>query len=311
MRTKLVTSYYAYHQGPPIWGQMSRERWYKYSIACLCKMGTEVVCYTDEGDLGYNQLLEVKQKFNLDNLVIKIYRMLDNPYQARVYNVRMKFPEVYNDPNIYHQYFRSPQMYWIKYLFLEKEYEPNIYLYWIDGGLSHTGMFPPKCTTYSEEADYSTYYANSITGYSENEYKLYCFDKAFTVESINRINEFAEDKIIHLYRQHTTDNDNSLFNNKINTDIEYEGLYPVGGFFGGNSINMLNYISAFKNTVERVLASEDFICGDQEIMAYLNAYNRSWFKNWRFETFCHEGWGPEVFKDGAIPFYDFFYKELQ
>jgi hypothetical protein len=73
-------------------------------------MGTEVVCYTDEGDLGFNQLLEVKQKFNLDNLVIKIYKMLDNPYQARVYNVRMKFPEVYNDPNIYHQYFRSPQM---------------------------------------------------------------------------------------------------------------------------------------------------------------------------------------------------------
>ena len=67
----------------------------------------------------------------------------------------------------------------------------------------------------------------------------------------------------------------------------------------------------FKDTVERVLASEDFICGDQEIMAYLNAYNRSWFKNWRFETFCHEGWGPEVFKDGTIPFYDFFYKELQ
>ena len=85
MKTKLVTSYYAFHNGEPFWGQLNRDRWYKYSLAAICGMGCEVVCYTDSGDRGYNQLVEIKEKFNLTNLTIKIYDLKKISDQAQAY----------------------------------------------------------------------------------------------------------------------------------------------------------------------------------------------------------------------------------
>ena len=36
---------------------------------------------------GYNQLIELKEKFNLKNLTIKIYNIEDNPYQDKVHKI--------------------------------------------------------------------------------------------------------------------------------------------------------------------------------------------------------------------------------
>ena len=37
----------------------------------ICSSGIEVVCYTDNKDGGYQELLDLKDKFNLTNLIIK------------------------------------------------------------------------------------------------------------------------------------------------------------------------------------------------------------------------------------------------
>ena len=76
MKNKLVTSYYPFHNGEPYWGQLNRDRWYKYSLATISNMG-EIICYTDPGDKGYNQLFELKY-YPSDNYPKEIH-ILEDP----------------------------------------------------------------------------------------------------------------------------------------------------------------------------------------------------------------------------------------
>lgn len=307
MKNKIITSYYAFHSGPPFWGQANRDRWYKYSIVNLCNMGCEVICYTDGDDKGYNQLLEIKEKFKLENLNIKVYNLENNPFQQRVYDIRINNSEKYNNPDLMQYYCRSQQVYWMKYLFLEMENEPNINIFWIDCGLAHIGLFPSHASKYGSDEEYSTFY-NNTGNYSENEYKLYYYDKAFNKDVLYKISNFAEDKIINLYRN-TSDDNYSIFNEKLNINTNYESVYPVAGIFGGNSNLMVDYITKSKEVIEKVLLTGDYLCTEQEIMGYINATNREWFKNWKFDTFYHEDW-VKIYKTNEISFSHFFLKEL-
>ena len=304
MRTKLVTSYYAFHNGEPFWGQYGRDRWYKYSLASICELGCEVICYTDEGELGYNIINQIKEEYKLDNLTIKIFNLIDNQYQDKVYNIRMKDPEKFNNPSIFHYYNRSPQIYWNKFTLLENEFESNINLYWIDCGLAHTGLFPPHMSKYSEEEGYATYYSG-IEG--NHLHKQYYFDKAFNPKSLERINNFSKGKIINICRD-TTHCNLSEFNQHVET-IDYQNIFPVGGFFGGNSNLILEYTKECKKLINNILKDENYFCGDEEILIYINAKHREWFSNWLFDNFYHEGW-KDLFPDGTIGLYHFFTEKL-
>ena len=302
MKTKLVTSYYPFHNGEPYWGQLNRDRWYKYSLATISNMG-EIICYTDPGDKGYNQLVELKEKFNLENLILKVYDIKDNPYQDQVYKIRTSKP-AYNDPSNPRFYTRPTVIYWMKYSFLANEYEPNTQLYWIDSGLSHNGLFPAFASKYNDEPGFASLYGNQ---YMANEYKVYHYDKAFTPDVLSKINEYAEDKIINLYRN-TSDDNLFEFNTKLNLSTNYDSIFPVAGFFGGQSELMMQYITKSKEVIDQILQVDE-ICTEQEVMAYINATNRNWFKNWHFDTFYHEGWN-NIFKPEQTSFSHFFLKPL-
>ena len=310
MKTKLVTSYYALRDGAPYWGQHGRDRWYKYSLACICGMGVDIVCYTDPGDLGYDQLVELKENYKLDNLTIKVYDMSTNPYQDRMYKIRMANEKEYNDPQNLKYYVRSPQIYWMKYHFLEMENEPGINLYWIDAGLSHTGLFPPSASKFYGVEGSADHYKDAPEGFYGHEYEYYWFDKAFTPATIEKINTFADGKIVNLYREGVTDNNFYEFDEKIKEKMNYENMFMVAGFFGGNSNLMTQYLIDSKELVERLLLVEEYPGTEQEIMTYLNAKDRSKFSNFKFTTFYHEGW-ENIWQPEMISFSHFFLKELK
>ena len=125
-KVKFVTAFYAYHNFHPYWGKHGNYYRYKYSLITLCNMKEEIVCYTDDGDMGYNQLITIKEEYNLDNLIIKVSKIEDNPYQKRVYKIRTEEnPELYNNPSMAN-FTRPTQIYWMKFNFLLNEFEPNI-----------------------------------------------------------------------------------------------------------------------------------------------------------------------------------------
>jgi hypothetical protein len=291
MNTKLVTAYYPLNEGTPFWGKQNRHRWYKNSIASICNVGVPVICYTD--DNGYDEILETKISRNLDNLIIKKYEMTSSPFFERMLKIRTEGnPELYNNKS--HPFYKMPfVIYWNKWVFLEMEYEPDTYIYWIDGGLSTDGVLPHRVNDYVHEPDFSTRYAGIGNYYNEHEFKFHSYNKVFNPEFINKINQFSEGKIINLCRRDTTDNDFYLLEEKLNLTkgkIMRDNLYPVGALFGGNTPYLLDYINEFYNVSNKILAIGDYACTEQEIMGHIHAEYREWFKDWMFHDFYHDDW---------------------
>ena len=303
MKTKLVTAYYPIHNGPPLWGKEGRHRWYKHSIASICGTGVPVVCYTDAGE-SYNELNEIKEQRQLDNLTIKIYDILSNPFQERIYKVRTEGnPEIYN--NHLHPFYRMPfSIYWTKWTFLEMEYEPDNYIYWIDAGLSTDGVFPKRANDYSDELGFDIRYAEMGNFYIDHEHKFHSFSKIFNPGLITKINNFVGDKILNLCRQNTTDNDFRLLEEKLNLtagEILRTNKYPVGAIFGGNSFHLLDYINEFNSVANKILEIGDYACTEQEIMGLIHTEHPEWFADWVFDDFYHEDW--KIMNDGKLSLY--------
>jgi hypothetical protein len=300
MNTKLVTAYYPVHNGPPLWGKEGRHRWYKHSIASICGTGVSVVCYTDAGE-SYNELLEIKEQRQLDNLTIKTYDIASNPFQERMYKVRTEGnPDLYN--NYLHPFYRMPfSIYWTKWTFLEMEYEPDTYIYWIDGGLSTDGVFPKRGNDYANEPGFNERYAGMDNLYIDHEFKFHSFSKIFNPGLIEKINGFVGDKILNLCRQDQTDNDFYTLEDKLNLtkgEIAHVNRYPVGAMFGGNSPYIMPYINEFNRIADEILSIGDYACTEQEIMGLIHTQHQEWFADWIFHDFYHEDW--EIMNDHQL-----------
>lgn len=305
-KTKFVTSFFANHVKSPFWGNNGREDRYLYSIKTLCNMGESLICYTDLGDLGYDTLSAFKEKNKLNNLIIKPYSLIDNPYQERVFNIRKNNPEVYDNPGS-GTYSRPFQIYWLKFDFLLKEWEPDINLYWIDAGLACEGMFPPRLSPYGDEENYRNFYRGTYEG---NEHKMFTFTKAFDNTTPQRIAEFTEDKLVFLSRGGTTDCDHNEFSRVIQDKLNYlqecsKTGYPVGGFFGGNSNHIPILVETAKRCIELVLQDNFYLCSDQEILTYFLIKFPDLTKSWIFDTFFHEGY-PDLWDESKISLFKFF-----
>lgn len=289
MSTKLVTTFYAAHDGPPFWGKRSRFEWYAYSIISICNLGAEVVCYTDAGDKGFNYLSNIKEKHNLTNLTIKIFDLTTSPFHDRIYRNRMNNPELYN--NEFHPFYTLPMaIYWLKWHFLDLEYDETKYVYWIDAGLSTGSLFPYTLCKYKDEEGFATRYNHD----KEQEYKHFIFTGAFNPQTMEKINTFVEDKILCICRQNVMDNDYKLLESKIqeefSSDVITSNKFPVGAMFGGKTPHLKNYIIAFNELANRILElpEQNYACTEQELMGYIHVKHPEWFKDWTFNTFYQE-----------------------
>lgn len=317
-KTKLVTSYYAQHWDPPFWGQQGRDRWYKYSIANICNMGVETICYTDNNKYHNHslscleELEKLKEEFQLDNLIIKDFPLQNNPWHQKINNIRTNNPETYNNPDVLHLYRRSSQIYWLKFKLLEMEVENDINLYWIDGGLSHEGLFPKCYSTYGEDEEaWKNRFVDEGKNWLDVEYRYFTYDKAFTPLKIEEINKWNDGKIINLVNKNSTDNDINLFKEKINyTGPSNNNTYPVAALIGGNSNLISNYVKHAYDLIDKVLDTGDYLSLEQEIMWYINHQYPNMFKNWEFNTFYHKDWDFYNTEEYGTSFSDFFGKPL-
>ena len=83
--TKLVTAFYTEIHGYPFYGheEKSRHERYLHSMRVLNNMGVEIVCYCNNTQLGL--LTDYVNKFNLNNITLKVSNLSDSPFAERIY----------------------------------------------------------------------------------------------------------------------------------------------------------------------------------------------------------------------------------
>lgn len=293
MKTKLVTAFYTDIIGFPFFGHESfaRHERYLHSLRTLNNMNTEIVCYCNETQ--YETLKKYCEEYKLNNVILKISNLEDYPKTERMIEIKKSTGQF----NFYHE------VDWNKLYLLSKEYDENYdYIYWIDCGLSHRGLFLLKYNPYSDK----------ITGLSRD-WENYSFTNLFCPKLFPKINNWVGDRLINLANtmfSHSASELNQLYGD--NHDFKH---MTVGGILGGHTSKLQWFINEF-NRISDITLSKNFILNHEAMMTKMNFENPNMFKTYAFNTWYHDDFWltTPVFDREAIKdmthFVHFFEREL-
>jgi len=293
MKTKLITAFYTDIIGFPFFGHESfaRHERYLHSLRTLNNMNTEIVCYCN--DTQYDLMTKYCEEFDLSNVTIKISNLRDYPKTNRMLELKRS-----NDQfNFYHE------VDWNKMYLLYKEYDESYdYIYWIDCGLSHRGLFTLKYNPHSDK----------ITGLSRD-WENYSFTNIFCPELFPKINNWVGDKLINLANTMFSHNPNEIRSvYKNNNDYKH---MSVGGILGGH-ISKLNWFIEQFDRISDISLNENFILNHEGMITDLEFENPEMFKTYSFDTWYHDDFWltTPIFDRESIKnkthFVHFFEKEL-
>tara|TARA_R110000824_G_scaffold65538_1_gene170593 strand:+ start:5626 stop:6537 length:912 start_codon:yes stop_codon:yes gene_type:complete len=270
MDTKIVTCLYhpASAEANPFNLHLERARLdrYVYSLAQICQLEVPIVCYTDSISSGL--LIELKKKNSLSNLEIKTLDLIKAKHSKAIQEIKKKHSLQFN---FYHE------IDWAKIDFLERELflDPTIdYLYWMDSGLSHPGLFPNR---YNPNRD-------KVTGMSANPYG-YTFDLIFNKDLPQSLNKWASNKLINIGNSLIFHNTNDI-NSTLNKSHAYSHL-TIGGIIGGNAQSLPSFFERFEACAQLCIEKE-FILNHEAIMSSMFMDDLESYKNFCFSTWYHD-----------------------
>lgn len=279
MQTKLVTAAYYNIEGHPHYGANRAGRM-RYSLVNIAKnTNLPIVCYTSKKYGCYDELQELFNKKNITNVTLKVFELEDHPLHEKVLAVRELQPhdemrKVYEVKPII--------VYWSKFLFLLNELTDAEYIYWIDAGLSHNGMFPVR-------------YAIGNTSCFGMADCSATFDfSCFSQQSFNNINNFVQNKVLHVVRVATDADVGAVttipeLQEKYYQNCHNIKFWPIAGIFGGHSIKspLKQYLEKM-NEIFEIVVRHDRITVEEGVMAYVDVAYTEWFKRYHFENFYTE-----------------------
>jgi hypothetical protein len=293
-KTKLVTALYTDISGPPFFGHagIAREERYFHSLRTLSNTNEEIVLYCNETQL--EQIENFINKFDLNNVELKVSNLIDYPNSRKMIQIK----EETNDFKMYHE------IDWNKLYLLEKEYDESYdYIYWIDVGLSHPGLFLDRYNPYIEKAD----------GMSRT-WENYSYTDLFNQELFGKINEYVGEKLLNLAT--TQFFHNMQFSNSVLEKNYVFKNITVGGILGGHVSKLKWFVDSFKVLVQKVL-DKNVLLNHEAMISYLNVENPENFATFSFETWYHDDYWKKTpnFDINAIKdrvhFVHFFEKELK
>jgi hypothetical protein len=289
MTTKIVTAYWMGVNGYPFQGSNdSRQQRYLGSLISHCQsIELPIICYTHSKNL--EELYRLKQEYNLNNLTIKLLELYNMKYHKRISEIRDNNFDGSLDG-------RGPEIMWGKFQLLEQELFDCDFIYWIDAGIRHPGIFPWRyCKQYNKVTDHP------VVGPWWAQYDSYNFNSFFNTTIINKLNILCDKKIFFI----TSTTPQITYNVFYDIIEKYSANipFPIGGMFGGNSAIVNKFINNFWYFAEKileknVLVQEDCImkpCFDMldsnekvEFLFdswYCSDHDRFHFENW------DESWG--------------------
>jgi hypothetical protein len=288
--TKLVTFLYFGLGDFPFFGHKVQARWDRYinSLVQLSQMGLPIVCYT--GSNTAEALQDFLDENEVTNVTVKVKELEDIRHSKKMIEIKEKNPDKFKF---------YLEVGWAKIALMEDEMEEGLdYLYWIDCGLSHIGLYPRR---YNSNAD-------KITGLSVNKYR-YTYDGIFNTETFPKINNWVGDKLIDI-RNTLFFHDHRKLNEILDKDHMYDSL-SIGGIIGGHVSKLPDFFQRFEDYAQTALRKE-FLLNHEAIMATMVYDKPENYRSYKFNTWYHDDSSltdksvtPEFLKD-KISFYTFF-----
>ena len=190
-----------------------------------------------------------------------------NPFAEKMRQIK----EESKDFNFYHE------VDWNKLHLLEKEFDEEYdFIYWIDVGISHRGLFLLKYNPF----------ADKITGLSKD-WENYSFIRLFNSDLFPRINKWLGETLINI--SHTQIRSNFEQINEIYNSNHHFESNTVGGILGGHTSKMKWFVDDFKRNGTLCL-DQKIILNHEQIISYMVKEYSHYFSTYIFDSWYHEDW---------------------
>jgi hypothetical protein len=252
MKVKFITCIYSDLHGTEIGGRPSRGTHYRHSLLSLLKMtDAHFVCYTSDREYD-----ELKKFFHENNgiseeqLSIKQYDISKTKFQDYI--------DKYKDVTSIKNGDRCLEIQFQKFNWWLEEDGSYDYYYWIDAGLSHTGLIQVK-------------YMGKNGYYSQN-FDSPLFNNLF----LSNLVKESKDKFFIIAKN----NQNYFWSHTVDSKwyTEYDSSWHViGGLFGGHKDLWKNMVSMFEDYTKKVFDYEKKTYFEENIMSLMFANHKELF----------------------------------
>jgi hypothetical protein len=147
----------------------------------------------------------------------------------------------------------------------DKSYD---YYFWIDAGLSHTGIIPDK---HLDGPGYRCYFESHL----------------FNNDFLKNLISFSEDKFVVISKENVRNYWDKTVDPKFYNEYN-RTLHIIGGLFGGQVSLWDNVVEKFDNYVNEVLNDEKKLYLEENIMTLMFYNHNDLFKNLLFDVWWHE-----------------------
>lgn len=256
-KTLLVTCYYNNLDNTILGGRVGRIWHYFYSLKTIINTGVDIVVYTSEYDLeSLNQA--IAQSKHPENVKVIIYDLYSHP-NHNYFQKCMNGTKTDRCNEIMHS-----KTTWMGNHILDG-YD---FIYWIDCGLSHGGLFPSK---YRDGDGFEAYFSCNL----------------FNQKLIDNLNN-VEDKISICYGDQTYHvfdaNPNNLFFTETPID---ENCHIVGGLFGG-PVNLVEILCNNYKDILYEMVEKNCFETEENLLTVLYFRYKNMFNTLKFTTWHHE-----------------------
>jgi hypothetical protein len=260
MKTLVYTSIYTNLWGTEFGGRPSREYHYKSSLYNILNIKpSKVICFTSEEELPTLENYFYKEK-KVDQklLEFKVFNLRETKYFDKIRSKKNIEAMKQNDRCFEIQY---NKFFWLDIIPNIDEYDR---VFWIDAGLSHTGLFPEK---YSYGVGHDKYFLFNV----------------FNEKFLNELIKQTEEKILIVGK----DNTNEFYWSKSLPQQYYKNydnsFHIIGGFFGGKTKKLFEYKNDFELLISEILEKENQNYMEELIMSCLYFNYPEKFNLWTFQ----------------------------
>jgi hypothetical protein len=260
MKTLLYTSIYSNLWGTEFGGRSSRNFHYKSSLYNILNLNPDkVICFTSTEELPFlEEYFYNQKKVDRNILTFMVFDLTNTKYFNQIRELK-NLEEMKKTDRCYEIQYNK--FFWLDLI-------PNIETYdrvfWIDAGLSHSGLFPTK---YSFGLGQEQYYFFNL------------FNKKF-LDKLNNITELKP-VLVGKNNQHQFFWSQTIPNHyytKYNNDY-----HVIGGFFGGKYEDVIRLRIDFEKQLMKLLQNEKNLYMEEQILSWLYSENSDNYELLKFD----------------------------
>jgi len=276
MSVKFITAIYSDLFGTEYGGRPNRNGHYRYSLLSLLKMtDADFLCYTSERELSsLVKFFYDEHHISKDKLKFQTFDITNTKFQS-IINQYKNIEETKRSD-------RCVEIQFSKFHWWSNEDKSYDYYYWIDAGLSHSGLIPLKYLTDS--------------GLTRRYYESNLFNNSF----LKNLIEDTNNKFLILGKE----NERNYWSGTVDRKWykEYDrSIHIIGGLFGGHKDKWDEIVNLFEDYLVKIMTEDKGIPHEENIMTLMfynhkELFERKHFDIWWCKDNAPRGTSDELFE---------------